>query len=150
MSAAGPGGRREYLLFVYDAWMSGQTEAARLSGARALGPATTGPGFDLVDLGTQIALVPGGATAVRGEVYAMEPAMLASLDVEKGHPLRYRRIRIRLDDDREVEAYTLDADQVRGKRRIKSGDYRTHVTPAAPERAGSAWSKWAKGRASGR
>lgn len=146
MSMPGPGGKREFVLFVYDAWMSGQAEAARLQGARAIGPAATEPRFDLVDLGTQVALVPGGTTAVRGEVYAMEPSMLASLDIERGHPLRYKRIRIRLEDGREVEAYTLDESQVRGRRRIRSGDYRTHVTPQAPERYSNAWSKWAKSR----
>jgi gamma-glutamylcyclotransferase (GGCT)/AIG2-like uncharacterized protein YtfP len=145
MSAAG---RREFQLFVYDAWMSGQTEAERLSGTRPLGPAATEPAYDLVDLGTQTALVPGGSTAVRGEVYALEPAQLASLDIEKGHPLRYKRIRIKLDDGREVEAYTLDADQVRGRRRIKSGDYRSHVTPAAPERHDGPWARFARRRRS--
>jgi gamma-glutamylcyclotransferase (GGCT)/AIG2-like uncharacterized protein YtfP len=150
MSATAPGGRREYLLFVYDAWMSGMPGATRLAGARPLGAATTAPQFDLVDLGAEVALVPGGTTAVRGELYALEPATLAPLDVEKGHPLRFKRIRIQLEDGRDVDAYTLDADQVRGRRRIRSGDLRAHQTPAAPERAGSAWSKWAKGRASGR
>jgi gamma-glutamylcyclotransferase (GGCT)/AIG2-like uncharacterized protein YtfP len=146
MSTPGPAARREILLFVYDSWMSGQADAARLAGARAIGPSATEPRFHLVDLGTQVALVLGGATAVRGEVYALEPAMLASADIEKGHPLRYKRIGIRLEDGREVQAYTLDVDQVRGRRRIASGDYRAHVTPPPPARHEGAWSKWAKGR----
>jgi len=86
MSPPDPAGRRELLLFVYDAWMSGQQDSARLSGARAI------------------------------------------------------------DDGREVEAYTLDPDQVRGRRRIRSGDYRAHLAPAAPTRQGGAWSQWAKSR----
>src|SRR5262245_16899197 len=110
MSTPGPAAKREFMLFVYDAWMSDQTEAARLAGARPIGPATTEPRYDLVDLGTSVALVSGGTTAVRGEVYVLEAAMLASLDIEKGHPLRFKRIRIRLEDGREVEAYTVDPD----------------------------------------
>jgi gamma-glutamylcyclotransferase (GGCT)/AIG2-like uncharacterized protein YtfP len=145
MSAPDPA-RRELLLFVYDACMSGQPEAAKLAGARSLGSATTEPSFDLVDLGTQISLVPGGTTAVRGEVFAIEAALLATIDVQKGHPTMYKRRRIRLDDGREVEAYTLDPDQTRGRRRIRSGDYRAHVGPATPERHGGAWSQWAKSR----
>jgi gamma-glutamylcyclotransferase (GGCT)/AIG2-like uncharacterized protein YtfP len=148
MSAPGPEGRREYLLFVYDAWMSGLPEAARLAGARALGPAATEPGFELVDLGAQVSLVPGGTASVRGEVHVIAAPLLASLDVEKGHPLRYKRVRIRLDDGREVEAYTLDPDQVRGRRRIRSGDFRSHMAPAAPVRQGSAWASWARSRGS--
>src|SRR5262245_4274314 len=124
MSPGEPAGRREFMLFVYDSWMSGQTDAARLKGARAIGPAVTEPRYDLVDLGTQVALVASGTTAVRGEVYALEPAALAAIDIEKGHPLRYRRIRIQLEGGQQAEAYTLDADQVRGKRKIHSGDYR--------------------------
>lgn len=149
MSAAGPGGR-QFLLFVYDTWLSGLADAARLDGAERLGPASTEASFELVDLGTQVALMPGGTTSVRGEVIALPATLLASLDIERGHPLRFKRIRIRLEDGREVEAYTVDPDQARGRRRIKSGDYRAHVAPAAPERRASAWSKWARGRGSGR
>lgn len=146
MAAEGPSGRREYVLFVYDAWMSGQPGASRLGAAKPGGPAKTEPKYELFDLGTEVALVPAGATAVSGEVYTLDAAALASLDIEKGHPLRFRRIRIRLEDGREAEAYTLDPDQVRGRRRIRSGSYTTHVTPSAPERPASAWSKWAKTR----
>jgi gamma-glutamylcyclotransferase (GGCT)/AIG2-like uncharacterized protein YtfP len=149
MSAPGPGGR-QFLLFVYDAWMTGLPEAARLDGAERLGPAATEARFELVDLGTQVALMPGGAASVRGEVVSLPATLLASLDIERGHPLRFKRVRIRLDDGREAEAYTVDPDQARGRRRIRSGDYRTHVSPAAPERSGSAWSKWARSRGSGR
>jgi gamma-glutamylcyclotransferase (GGCT)/AIG2-like uncharacterized protein YtfP len=137
---------RELLLFVCDASMSGLPEHARLDGARALGPGKTEPTFDLVDLGAQPALVLGGTTAVEGEVYALGPALLAALDVHKGHPLVHKRRRIRLDDGREVEAYTLDADQARGRRRIRSGSYRAHVAPAAAPPRDGAWSRWARGR----
>ncbi len=148
MSSPPPGGKKEYTLFVYDGWMSGQPGAARLAAARALGPVATEPRFDLVELGTGVSLVPGGTTSVRGEAYVLDAALLASLDVETGHPLRYKRVRIALEDGRPAEAYTLDADQVRGRRRIRSGDYRAHLTPAAPARQGSAWSRWAKTRGS--
>ena len=136
----------EILLFVYDAWMSGLPDHEKLAGARALGAAITGPVFDLVELGQQAALVPGGLTAVHGEVYALAPAQLAGLDVHQGHPLRFKRRRVRLADGREVEAYTLDADQARGRRRIRSGDWRSHNAPAAPPPRDGAWSRWARSR----
>src|SRR5262249_48925271 len=122
----------EYLLFVYGALLPGEPEHARLQGARALGPAETEPAFDLVDLGPEPALVPGGTTAVRGEVYALTPAQLAAVDVHHGHPLRYRRGTIRLSDGRMVEAHQLAPDQARGRRRIRSGDWRTRLSPRAP------------------
>jgi gamma-glutamylcyclotransferase (GGCT)/AIG2-like uncharacterized protein YtfP len=135
---------REYLLFVYGVMMAGEPDHGRLSGARALGEAATEPTFDLVDLGTQPALVHGGTTAVRGEVYAMVPALLGSVDLVEGHPLRFRRGPIRLDDGRVVEAYLLEPDQVRGRRRIRSGDWKARLAPRPREER--AWSRWAKGR----
>lgn len=150
MSTQHPGASREFLLFVYDAWLSGAPDHARLSGARALGAAITEPTFDLVDLGAQAALVPGGTTAVHGEVYALSPAQLAALDVHQGHPIRFKRRRVRLGDGREVEAYTLDADQARGRRRIRSGDWRSHTAPSAPAPRDGAWSRWARGRGGSR
>lgn len=146
MSAGAPGTKREWILFVYDASMSGLPEASRLAGGRSLGPAATEPRYDLVDLGTHVALVPGGTVSVRGELYALEPAQLARLDVENASRLLQRRGRVRLEDGREVEAYTLEADQVRGRRRIRSGDYRAQLTTSAPARGETAWSQWAKNR----
>lgn len=134
----------EHLLFVYGALMEGEPEHARLSGARAVGPAATEAAFELIDLGVQPALVAGGRAAVRGEVYALAPALLASIDLFEGHPLRFRRTPIRLDDGRVVEAYLLDADQVRGRRRIRSGDWKARFAPRPREE--HAWSRWAKTR----
>jgi gamma-glutamylcyclotransferase (GGCT)/AIG2-like uncharacterized protein YtfP len=134
----------EYLLFVYGAMMQGEPEHARLAGARPLGPATTEPAFDLVDLGAQPALVAGGTTPVVGEVYALSPALLASVDVFEGHPLRYRRAAVRLGDGRVVEAYQIDADQARARRRIRSGDWRTRFAPR-PREDEMPWSRWARG-----
>jgi gamma-glutamylcyclotransferase (GGCT)/AIG2-like uncharacterized protein YtfP len=135
---------REYLLFVYGPMLSGEPDHARLSGARPIGPAATEPIFDLVDLGPQAALVPGGTTKVLGEVYALSPVQLAAVDLHEGHPLRYKRGSIRLDDGRVVEAYQLDPDQTRGRRRIRSGDWKARL--AARPREERPWSRWAKGR----
>jgi gamma-glutamylcyclotransferase (GGCT)/AIG2-like uncharacterized protein YtfP len=144
-----PAVAREFLLFVYDAWMSDQPDCARLANTRPLGPATTEPAFDMIDLGTQGALVLGGTTAVRGEVYALNPPQLATLDVLQGHPLRFKRRTVVLADGREAETYTLDSDQVRGRRRIRSGDWRARLGPPPPPPREGAWSRWAKSRGGG-
>jgi gamma-glutamylcyclotransferase (GGCT)/AIG2-like uncharacterized protein YtfP len=146
--SAPPKDDRELQLFVCDAMLSGLPDHGRLAGARSLGVATTAPELDLVDLGADAALVLGGTTAVQGEVYAMGVVQLASIDVHKGHPLVHKRRRIRLADGREVEAYTLDADQARGRRRIRSGSYRAHLAPPVAAPRDGAWSRWARGRSS--
>ena len=139
-----PGG--PFRLFVYGTLMRGEPEHARLDGAQALGPATTEACFDLVDLGAEPALVPGGTTAVTGEVFAVPPAVLASVDVYHGHPLRYRRGAIRLADGRVVEAHQLAADQTRGRRRIRSGDWKSRLAPRAAAVDDRPWSRFAKDR----
>jgi gamma-glutamylcyclotransferase (GGCT)/AIG2-like uncharacterized protein YtfP len=139
----------EYLLFVYGVMMSGEPEHARLAGARPLGPAATEPAFDLVDLGVEPALVPGGTTRVIGELYALSPAQLAAVDVHHGHPLRYRRSAVRLDDGRVVEAHQLAPDQTRGRRRLRTGDWRSRLAPrgpATPPGSEHAWSRFARER----
>jgi gamma-glutamylcyclotransferase (GGCT)/AIG2-like uncharacterized protein YtfP len=135
---------KEILLFVYGAMMHGEPEHARLAEARSLGPAETEAAFDLVDLAPEPALLPGGTTSVRGELYALSPAALAAVDVYQGHPLRYRRSPIRLDDGRIAEAHLITADQARGKRRIRGGDFRARFAPRAVE--DRAWSRYAQQR----
>ncbi|TNF24106.1 MAG: gamma-glutamylcyclotransferase [Deltaproteobacteria bacterium] len=71
-------------------------------------------------------MVPGGATAVIGEVYEVGPRTLAALDRLEGHPGFYERRPIRLEDGEEVQAYLLSAAQVRGRPRIASGDWLDH------------------------
>jgi len=136
---------REYLLFVYGVMMRGEPEHARLAAARPLGPAATEASFDLVDLGAEPALVPGGTTKVQGELYALPAAELAAIDVHHGHPLRYRRGAVTLDDGRVVEAHQLAADQARGRRRIRSGDWRTRLGQPAPAEE-RPWSRFARER----
>lgn len=123
---------RRFVLFVYGTLLSGEPSHGLLDGARALGPATTPPAFDLFDLGPYPALVAGGTTAVVGELYEVMAPMLAAIDVHEEVPILYKRVRIALDDGREAETYTLDAAQARGRRRIRSGDWRGRfrATPA--------------------
>ncbi len=125
---------REHLLFVYGAMMNGEPEHPQLAehGARLVGPATTDATFDLVDLGARPALVPGGTTAVRGEVYALSTAHLAKIDVHEGHPLRYRRGAVRLDDGRVVEAYR---DRPGSGARAKADPHRRLARAARPRAA---------------
>jgi gamma-glutamylcyclotransferase (GGCT)/AIG2-like uncharacterized protein YtfP len=135
----------DYLLFVYGALLPGEPQHALLAGARPLGAAETEPAWDLVDLGPEPALVPGGTTAVKGEVYALAPAQLAAIDIHHGHPLRYRRVTLRLADGRLVEAHQLAPDQARGRRRIRSGDWRARLSPR-PMDDDRTWSRFARQR----
>jgi len=138
---------RRFVLFVYGSLLRGESNHARLDGARALGDAKTAAAFELFDLGPYPALVAVGATAVAGELYEVDAKMLAALDVYEEVPRLFKRVRIALADGAEAQAYTLDAEQVRGRRRIRSGDWRTRFQAAqsASVREGP-MVRWAKNR----
>jgi gamma-glutamylcyclotransferase (GGCT)/AIG2-like uncharacterized protein YtfP len=136
---------REYTLFVYGTELPGEPDHALLEGARPLGAAVTDPSFDLVDLGTRAGLVPGGTTAVHGELYVVPVETLAAIDRHVGHPVLCQRTTLRLAGGQEAEAYLLSVDQARARRRVRSGkwrerDQRIRVADGGP------LVRWARGR----
>src|SRR5437867_3945577 len=119
-----------YKLFVYGAAMRGEARHDLLEGATFEGQATTEPVFDLIDLGADAAMAPGGRTAVEGELYTVPVGALAALDREAGHPILFRRTTVRLSNGRDADTYLLEPEQVRGRRRIRSGDWRARGSRA--------------------
>lgn len=117
------------LLFVYGLLMKGESEHSLLSAAEFLGEATTKPAFTLVDLGVYPALVVGGTTAVFGELYGMSTQVRFVLDVRHQCPALFQRVRVTLADGALVDAYVMRDEQVRGKRRLKHGDWRSRFAP---------------------
>ncbi len=111
-------------VFVYGTLLSGEPNHRVLAGAELLGEARTEPAFDLVSLGAFPAMIPGGSTAVVGEVYVVDRGTLAALDHLEGHPRFYRRRRVRLEDGEEVLAYLLSREQAHGRPKITSGNWR--------------------------
>jgi gamma-glutamylcyclotransferase (GGCT)/AIG2-like uncharacterized protein YtfP len=77
-----------------------------------------------VDGGGYPTMVPGGTTAITGEVYAVDDPTLATIDRLEDHPHFYRRTAICLADGRLVEAYLLDRDRAAGPPRLPPGDWR--------------------------
>ncbi|HEY2510003.1 MAG TPA: gamma-glutamylcyclotransferase family protein [Polyangiaceae bacterium] len=139
--------KRRYTLFVYGTLLRGEASHALLKDAAALGAATTTAAFDLFDLGPYPALVTGGTTPIAGEVYELDVAQLAAIDVHEEVPRLFNRVRIELADGRSVDAYVLNRDQVRGRRRIRSGDWRTRFQVERPAALRDApFAAWARRR----
>ena len=111
-------------VFLYGTLLSGEPNHHLLADAPLVGEARTEPAFELVSFGAFPAMVPGGGTAVSGQVYEVDARTLNALDRLEGHPRFYRRRAVRLDDGGEVLAYLLTPDQARGRPRITSGDWR--------------------------
>ena len=135
------------MLFVYGTLLSGETSHALLDGAVALGPARTVAAFDLFELGPYPGLVAGGTTAIAGEVYELTVTHLAAIDVHEEVPRLFKRVMIELEDGRRADTYVLERDQVRGRRRIRSGDWRARFqVERGPGARDAPLVKWARKR----
>jgi gamma-glutamylcyclotransferase (GGCT)/AIG2-like uncharacterized protein YtfP len=138
---------RSFVLFVYGTLLSGESSHELLRSARPLGASKTAPAFDLVDLGPYPALVPGGSTSVVGELYEVSVEALSAIDVYEEHPVFFKRTTIPLEDGSQAHAYVLEPDQVRGRRRIRSGDWRARFRPERPPGPrDAAIVRWLRGR----
>ena len=137
---------RKCRIFVYGTLLEGHPGHGLLDGAELGGVALTEAAFELVDLGAYAALVPGGKTAVSGELYLVDLETRARIDRERQVPLLFERARIRLADGSEAEAYVMSADKVRGRRRLRHGDWRRRFEPAVPRPEPSPFVTWARGR----
>lgn len=135
---------RAHRLFVYGNFLPGEPDHELLAEAEHLGAAQTSAGYKLVERGTFAALVEGGLDRVYGELYEVPTALLGQLDLKRDHPRLYERKTITLEDDSEAWAYTLRADQARGLRRVRHGDWRHRFKSERPEPG--PFVQWAKSR----
>lgn len=104
----------ETVLFVYGTLKRGQRNHGLLRVARFLGEAVTVPLYTLLDLGPFPGMIPGGTTAVHGELYEVEPELLARLDRHEGVPRLYVRTCVAIPAHKVAETYLLvDAVRIR-------------------------------------
>ena len=78
-------------IFVYGTLRRGERFHGCLRGARWLGEHRTEARYSLLNLGAYPAAVTGGSTAIVGEVYAINHAILIRLDRLEGHPWEFIR-----------------------------------------------------------
>jgi gamma-glutamylcyclotransferase (GGCT)/AIG2-like uncharacterized protein YtfP len=136
---------RDRALFVYGTLLSGERSHDRLGSAEKLGDAKTEAIFHLVDLGPYPAMVIDGKTAVAGELYCVDTRLLRELDVLEQVPLLFKRVLVPLEGGSLADAYVMDPDQVRGKRRIAHGDWRKRLAVDLPAHDGP-FARRARGR----
>jgi len=119
------------LLFAYGTLMRG-LRLHHLIDGRAEFVAAGSVGGRLVDLGGYPGALPDREGTIRGEVYRLQSDdVLAALDAAEGPEFPRRPTRVRLDDGREVSAWTYWFDgSVNGAVPIPHGDYRRHTREA--------------------
>ena len=114
------------VIFVYGSLLKGEPNHRLLLSAEYLGPGRTPPSYRLMDLGPYPGLLPGGATAVAGEVYRGQESLIGTLDALEEHPDVYIRTAIRLEDGREAWTYLLRRAAPRNRPEIQSGAWRAY------------------------
>jgi gamma-glutamylcyclotransferase (GGCT)/AIG2-like uncharacterized protein YtfP len=121
---------RRHLLFVHGILRRGERHERLLARDEFLGEVSTAEGFRLYDLGSAPGLAVSADGVVRGELYEVSAATLASLDRLHGHPRWIRRQPVvleRVSGNRfEAWAYLHTSDDVAGCRAIESGDWLTY------------------------
>ncbi len=126
-------------LFDYGSLMAGERDHALMAAATALGPARTKAAYHLVDLGFYPALISDGNVSVVGELYLIDRKSCFHVDVKKECPVLFVRSRVELADGTQADAYFMREDQVRGRRRLKGGDWRARFAPASTPKLRSAF-----------
>jgi len=112
------------LLFVYGTLLRGEPNHPQLSNAVFVRSARTEPRYELVNLGGYPALLEDGTTAVSGEVYDVDPELLARLDEFEEVPELYERKSIRLIEGA-VDAYVMSRNRAVGAPTIGDGVWRS-------------------------
>ncbi len=133
-----------FRLFVYGTFLPGEAEHDVLEGATHVGPVRTAKGYRLVELNALASMIAGGDETVAGELFEVEYPVLAKCDKRRDHPNLFHREEIELEDGSKAHTFLMHNNQVRGKRRVKEGDWRSRFKGERPT-AGN-FVNWAKSR----
>lgn len=134
-----------FRLFVYGTFLPEEADHEIIAAGKHVGPTKTAPGYQLIELNTLAGMIAGGEGSVVGELYEVEYPILAACDKKRDHPNLYHRVEIELEDGTLAHTFLMHANQVRGKRRVKDGDWRKRLAAEERPTAGN-FVNWAKSR----
>lgn len=133
-------------LFVYSSLLSDEPEHALMEGAEYVRLVTSAPKYNLFELGPFAALVEGGSTAVVGELYLVDLPIRCRLDAKREVGVLFERAEVELEDGTAADAYFMPADRVRGRRRIRGGDWKKRFGPGPGGLRAGPFVSWARNR----
>jgi gamma-glutamylcyclotransferase (GGCT)/AIG2-like uncharacterized protein YtfP len=129
-------GERRHRVGVYGSLRQGQGNHGLINGWVRVGTYSTPPRFTLHSLGSYPGMTDGGTTAVRVEVYDVDDATLARLDVLEGNGRFYERRRITVHGAEDPGSppstiawiyVLLPEHQARTRGLVDSGDWVAHL-----------------------
>ncbi len=133
-----------FRLFAYGTFLPDEADHEIIAGATHVGPGKTATGYTLVEVNAFAGMIVGGEGHVCGELFDVEYDTLARCDKFRDHPNLYHRLEIEMADGTTAHSYLMHANQVRGKRRIREGDWRTRFKGERP--TAGAFVNWSKDR----
>ena len=116
--------------------MHGEIHQDYLRDSFRVGPARTVPGYRLVELGQFPALIESGELQIEGEVYEVSRHCLHKIDELKENGRLFVRKSIELQGGRHAEAYLMDEDKLRGRRRLRCTSWRGRFEVGSPRSRG--------------
>lgn len=124
------GSAKTFLLFTYGTLMKGERNEFLLDDAKYIGRVVTTPNYKLFRIDGNFvfpALIDGGNTAIKGELYEVPMSALAGMDRMEGHPHLYCRKYIDIEgaNDYAAIAYFFVDKQslIENYTEIESGDW---------------------------
>lgn len=114
-------------LFIYGTLLHGEDNHYLLGGRQPLATVVSEPVYRMLDMGGYPALTEGGATAIVGELYEVDVATLARLDILEEVPELYRRVAT-VVEGQAVELYVMPSIHAVGGVIIPSGNWRNWLT----------------------
>ncbi len=126
----------EILFFAYGSLLPGEMHHAHIVNCKHVGAGRTADQYRLVDLGQFPALI-SGDRVVAGELYLISRGDRFRLDSLKENGRVFERGTVVLSDGRTAEAYFMDPDKLRGRRRLTCEDWRQRFAAPVSNRRGS-------------
>lgn len=133
-------------LFVYGTLMNGERDHAVLDGMTFVDHVRTVPRYTLVDIDVFAVMLEGGTTVIHGELYCLEAGQLARVHAFQQVPHRYYEGPVTLENGISAITHFMRMEQVRGRRRLTTGNWRERFAPRSVPHRDRVFAQWAKQR----